>query len=100
MPAGRYGHDVILNLDPRFYCEPASYRVEQERVFWQTWQLLGPVSQVPTPGDYVAAEIAGAKVFAIRADDGVVRAFRNVCVHRGARLLEEGVTGGNGGRAA
>ena len=44
----------------------------------------------PQPGDYVATEIAGAKVVAIRADDGVLRAFRNVCVHRGARLLEEG----------
>ena len=36
--------------------------------------MLGPASQVAAPGDYVAAEIAGAKVFAIRADDGVLRA--------------------------
>jgi choline monooxygenase len=81
---------VIRNLDPRFYCEPTVHQAERERIFWRTWQLLGPASQVAAPGDYVAAEIAGAKVVAIRADDGVLRAFRNVCVHRGARLLEEG----------
>ena len=41
-------------------------------------------------GDYVATEIAGAKIVAIRGSDGTLRAFRNVCRHRGARLLEEG----------
>jgi choline monooxygenase len=81
---------VFRNLDPRYYVDPDVYRAEQERVFWRAWQLLGSVSQVSKPGDYFAAEIAGAKVVAIRGDDGVLRAFRNVCVHRGARLLEEG----------
>jgi choline monooxygenase len=81
---------VLRNLDPAFYHDPAVHQKERERVFWQTWQLLGPASQVAAPGDYVATEIAGAKVVAIRADDGELRAFRNVCVHRGARLLEEG----------
>ena len=81
---------MIRNLDPQLYCDPAAHQTERERIFRRTWQLLGPASQVAAPGDYVAAEIAGAKVVAIRADDDVVRAFRNVCVHRGARLLEEG----------
>src|SRR3954453_18056352 len=80
----------MRNLEPGFYFDPAVFRREQERVFWRAWQLLGPASQVANAGDYVAAEIAGAKVVAIRGDDGVLRAFRNVCVHRGARLLEEG----------
>ncbi|MEY2402080.1 MAG: choline monooxygenase [Ilumatobacteraceae bacterium] len=82
--------EVIRNLDPRCYYDAAAFQRERERIFWRTWQLLGPASQVARPGDYVAAEIAGAKVVAIHADDGVLRAFRNVCVHRGARLLEEG----------
>ena len=81
---------MIRNLDPRLYFDPTAYQSERERIFWRTWQLLGPASQVAATGDYVATEIAGAKVVAIRADDGALRAFRNVCVHRGARLLEEG----------
>ncbi|HEY7627092.1 MAG TPA: Rieske (2Fe-2S) protein, partial [Ilumatobacteraceae bacterium] len=81
---------MIRNLEPRLYVDPASHQTERERIFWRSWQLLGPASQVAVPGDYVAAEIATAKVFATRSDDGTLRAFRNVCVHRGARLLEEG----------
>jgi choline monooxygenase len=81
---------VIRNLDPVMYSDPIAHQSERERIFWRTWQLIGPASQVSNSGDYVATEIAGAKVVAIRGDDGVVRAFRNVCMHRGARLLEEG----------
>ena len=51
--------------------------------------MLGPTSRLSTRGDYIAAEIAGSKVFAVKTKDGL-RAFRNVCRHRGARLLSEG----------
>ena len=71
------------------YVEPAVYPPRATRLLADL-AVLGPASQVAAPGDYVAAEIAEAKVFAIRADDGELRAFRNVCVHRGARLFEEG----------
>ena len=80
----------MRNLDPRFYVDPAVLQRERERIFSRTWQLLGPLSQLSEPGCYVAAEIAGFKVFAIRGRDGELRAFRNVCRHRGSRLLDEG----------
>jgi len=80
----------MRNLDPALYTDPAVYARECRHVFWRSWQLLGPASAVAGPGSYVATEIAGAKVFAIRGRDGALRAFRNVCRHRGARLLEEG----------
>ncbi len=80
----------MRNLDPNFYTDPAVHARECERIFRASWQMLGPAGRVDAPGSYVAAEIAGAKVFAIRGKDGVLRAFRNVCRHRGARLLEEG----------
>ena len=80
----------MLNLESRNYIDHAIYERERDNLFSRTWQLLGPVSQVSERGQYVAVEIAGLKVFAIRAKDGKVRAFRNLCRHRGARLLEEG----------
>jgi len=80
----------MLNLDPAVYTGPETFARERERIFSRTWQLLGPASQVAEAGQYVAAELAGAKVFAVRGRDGVLRAFRNVCRHRGARLLPEG----------
>jgi len=80
----------MLNLDPALYVDPAVLPRERDTIFARTWQLLGPVSQVKDRGAYVAADLAGAKVFVVRGRDGQLRGFRNVCRHRGAKLLEEG----------
>ena len=78
------------NLAPGYYVDPAIYGREREAIFARHWQMLGPVSRVAEPGQYLAVEIANWKLFALRGEDGVLRAFHNVCRHRGARLLEEG----------
>ncbi|MDP9137706.1 MAG: aromatic ring-hydroxylating dioxygenase subunit alpha, partial [Pseudomonadota bacterium] len=80
----------MRNLDGAAYVEPTLFARERQNIFAATWQLLGPASPVAEPQNYVAAEIAGLKVFVLRGRDGVLRGFRNVCRHRGARLLEEG----------
>ena len=80
----------MRNLDPHFYVEPAAHRREQNHIFWSSWQLLGPVGRLEEPGAYIADEIAGAKVIVVRGEDSVLRAFRNICRHRDARLLAEG----------
>ncbi len=81
---------MLMNLAPGAYVDPAAYQRERQRIFRTHWQMLGPAAQVAAPGQYVAAELAGWKLFALRGRDGVLRAFHNVCRHRGARLLEEG----------
>ena len=80
----------MRNLDPHFYTDGEVFAQECDRIFWTDWQLIGPASSLASAGDYVATEIAGAKVVAVRGADDTLRAFRNVCRHRGARLLEEG----------
>lgn len=80
----------MLNLDPRVYVDLDILPRERSEIFARTWQLLGPASQVAERGQYLAGDIAGIKVFAVRGRDGALRAFRNVCRHRGAQLLEEG----------
>jgi choline monooxygenase len=80
----------LLNLDPALYATARSFLAERERIFSTTWQLIGPASRLPEAGSYVATEAAGLKLFVLRGRDGALRAFRNVCRHRGARLLEEG----------
>ncbi len=72
------------------YVDADVYVADQRAVFERSWHLLGPLARLTQPGAYVAEEIAGSKVVAIRSNDGVLRAFRNVCRHRGARLLPEG----------
>ncbi len=81
---------MLRNLDASYYVDPALHERERAAIFRTHWHLLGPASQVAEPGQYVAAELAGEKLFALRGRDGALRAFRNVCPHRGARLLEEG----------
>ncbi len=80
----------MLNIDPAVYVRREVFLAEREKLFATSWQLLGPVSRLTERRSYVASEIAGMKVFAVRSNDGVLRAFRNVCRHRGARLLPEG----------
>jgi choline monooxygenase len=80
----------MRNLDPRLYVDPMILARERDEIFARTWQHLGPAAQVAERGHYVAAEVAGLKLFVIRGRDGELRGFRNVCRHRGARLLEEG----------
>lgn len=80
----------MRNLEPALYTDPAVFARECAAIFRSSWQLIGPASRLSEPGDYVATEIAGAKIVAVRGKDGVLRAFRNVCRHRGARLFEEG----------
>jgi len=79
----------VRNLDPVHYTSPDIHSGDVSHIFSTTWQLLGPASRLAQRGDYIAAEIAGQKVFVINTRDGL-RAFRNVCRHRGARLLPEG----------
>lgn len=79
----------MRNLDPTHYTSPEIHASDVQRIFCATWQLIGPVSRLAERGDYIATEIADQKVFVIRTKQGL-RGYRNVCRHRGARLLPEG----------
>ena len=79
-----------FNLAASYYVSPDVLAAERARIFGRTWQYLGPESSVAEPGMYLAVNLAGLGVFAIRGRDGVLRGFRNVCRHRGAQLLPEG----------
>jgi len=59
---------------------------EMEDVFAKSWQLVGHVSQLEKPGQFFTAEVAGEPLLISRANDGVIRAFYNVCPHRATKL--------------
>ena len=73
------------------YRDPAQFERERREIFARNWMLFSWSERMPTPGDTVAGTVAGYPVFAIRDDDGKIRAFHNVCRHRGAQLLADGV---------
>jgi choline monooxygenase len=74
-------------LEPRFYRDPALAELEEERIFARSWQLVAHASQLANPGDYLTGTAGSQPVLVVRGDDGELRGFRNVCRHRGSRLL-------------
>lgn len=70
----------------RLFVDAAVHRLELERIFTRAWVLIGHVTEVPAPGDYVTRTIGDDPVILIRGDDGVPRVFLNTCPHRGTLL--------------
>jgi Rieske 2Fe-2S family protein len=76
-----------IALEPRFYTDPALEAAEQELIFERTWQLAGHISQLANAGSYITAAAGSQPVLVVRDDKGGLRAYLNVCRHRGSRLL-------------
>lgn len=70
------------------YTDPDYYAVEMDRVIRPAWQIVCHLSDMPHAGDWRAIELLGESIVVVRGDDGAVRAFANVCRHRGMRLVE------------
>jgi len=71
------------------YRSPERLAAEVVRVFRRTPTAFCPSAALPEAGSFVARDAAGTPILAVRGDDGVVRAFRNACRHRGAQLAND-----------
>lgn len=78
---------LIACPDRSGYTDPDVLRRELEHFFAKRWVMVGRGSEMPEPGDYLTANVAGESVIVMRQADGSVRAMLNVCRHRGARIL-------------
>jgi Rieske 2Fe-2S family protein len=74
-------------LPPRLYLDPGMLETEQRLIFERTWQLAGHVSALPRPGSYLTAQAGSQPVLVVRDEQQQLRAYRNVCRHRGSCLL-------------
>ncbi|MDE1894774.1 MAG: Rieske 2Fe-2S domain-containing protein [Xanthomonadaceae bacterium] len=83
-------------LPARYYAGEAMLAMEQRAVFARSWQLAAHQGQLTGPGDHVVGEIAGVPLLLVRGQDGVLRAFPNVCRHRAGPLA---LCDGKGARA-
>ena len=71
-----------------WYADPQILRLEQERILRRSWHYAGRVDQVERAGDSFPARAGDVPVAVVRGEDGDLRAFVNVCRHRGAVLVE------------
>jgi len=69
------------------YTSAAFFQREWEEMWTKVWLLLGREQAMATPGSYQVEEVGPESIIMIRQDDGDIKAFYNVCQHRGSRLL-------------
>lgn len=70
------------------YADPDRFAEERARIFRATPLAVAHISEMPGDGAFLRCEVAGAPVILTRDKEGEIRAFYNVCRHRGARLVE------------
>ena len=71
-------------LAQRFYTDPDIYQLELDRIVTRNWILAGHASQIPDAGDYLVYRLLNESAIIVRGTDGEIRAFANVCRHRGS----------------
>src|SRR5271169_5456522 len=79
--------DGPVSIEP--CVSPAYFELEREKLFPHVWLNVGRVEEIPQPGDYVVKDLyaAQASVIVIRGKDQKIRAFHNMCSHRGNQVL-------------
>jgi len=76
-------------LPARYYIDPEYFIEERERFYAGMWVFVGREDEVPRPGDAILRDVAEESLIIVRGEDREIRAFYNVCRHRGTRLLSE-----------
>jgi phenylpropionate dioxygenase-like ring-hydroxylating dioxygenase large terminal subunit len=76
-------------LPGAWFTSEALYELEVERVFQREWLCVGRVEEMPRPGDWLSADVAGEPIVVVRGQDGALHAHSRVCPHRFMDLLGE-----------
>jgi glycine betaine catabolism A len=80
---------LIRTLPGAAYTDPAGFAAEQERIFERMWNCVARAGDLAGPGAFRTVTVGRESVLLVRGRDEVLRAFLNVCRHRGARLCTE-----------
>lgn len=83
------GFPAFPPLPPGRYTSDEFFALERKYLWPRVWLYAAHERQLPNPGDYLLLEIPNAPIFLIRGQDRRIRAFYNVCSHRGAPLVRE-----------
>ncbi|MEY9945229.1 SRPBCC family protein [Kitasatospora sp. GAS1066B] len=89
MTASELPPSLIRTLPGSSYTDPQIFALEQEKIFEQLWFCAVRASDLDKPGSFRTAQVGRESVLITRSRDDSVRAFLNICRHRGARLCTE-----------
>lgn len=79
-------YERARSMPRTFYTDARVLALEKEHLFLQEWICVGRAEEISRPGDFVAFQICEEPIVVVRGKDGGVRAFSNVCRHRGVLL--------------
>ncbi len=83
------GSSLIPTLGGAYYTDPEVFAREQARIFERMWFCVVRSSDLATPGAFRKVQVGRESVLVVRGRDGGLRAFLNICRHRGAQLCTE-----------
>jgi phenylpropionate dioxygenase-like ring-hydroxylating dioxygenase large terminal subunit len=81
--------EEAYTIPASWYVDKRVARLEREFAFCGTWQVVARLDQLQKPGQFVTTQLAGEPLVIVRAGDGQLRAFHNVCRHHAAAVVTE-----------
>lgn len=78
-----------MSLARPFYTAPELFQADLDLIWYRDWVFAASAAELPKPGSYVTLQLGAYPVVVVRGADGAVRAFHNVCRHRGQRLCSK-----------
>jgi len=78
---------MMHELPVSAYTSKDWFDLEMEHIFSKTWQFAGLVEDVSNPGDFISIQAGLNNIFIVKGRDNRLRAFHNMCRHRGTQLL-------------
>ena len=83
--------ELAENLPRAAYTDPDFFRLEIERVFGRSWTYVGAAGEMPNAGDAIPLTLGDMPIVLVRQRDMTIKAFHNVCRHRGPILVRQPV---------
>ena len=77
-----------LTLATDVYISPEYAKAEGDKLWAKVWQHAGREEEIPNVGDYITYDIAEESILIVRAEPGTIKAYYNVCSHRGRQLVD------------
>ncbi|MCC9620287.1 aromatic ring-hydroxylating dioxygenase subunit alpha [Thalassospira sp. MA62] len=81
--------EKFKSLEAPFYNAQEILDLDMDAIFGKNWIFVAVEPELPEPGDCITVDVGSASILILRGDDEKLRAFHNVCRHRGAKLIDE-----------